>query len=91
MKLSFIRPNLELKPYIESLWVFESENGLPNADHSMPAPNGCPKPTFRTLSKQEGMREVGSTFWKFLVSNLGMAHERSSAGKTLVPEEAKKN
>ena len=46
MKLSFISPDLELQPYIESLWVFQSLNGLPEADHSMAAPNGCPKLIF---------------------------------------------
>ncbi len=43
MKLSFIEPRVELKPYIRSIWVFESEVGLPASEVSLAAPNGCPK------------------------------------------------
>ncbi len=43
MKLSFIEPRIELKPYIQSIWVFESQVGLPVSDISLAAPNGCPK------------------------------------------------
>ena len=30
-----------------------------------------------------GMRKVGTTFWEFFVSNLEMAHARSTAGMKL--------
>jgi len=43
MKISFVTPRDELRPYIESFWVLESPNGLPGAAHSIAAPNGCPK------------------------------------------------
>lgn len=43
MKFIFVQPRLELRPYIESLWVFESANGMPAADTSMCVPNGCPR------------------------------------------------
>lgn len=43
MKLTFIQPRLELRANVESLWVFESEIGLPPMDQSLAAPNGCPK------------------------------------------------
>jgi AraC-like DNA-binding protein len=43
MRLSFVQPRPELEPYIESFWVFESPVGMPLADTSMAAPNGCPK------------------------------------------------
>lgn len=43
MKFSFVQPRLELRPYIESLWVFESADGMPAADTSLCVPNGCPK------------------------------------------------
>ena len=43
MKLSFIRPRPELQPYVESLWVFESADGIPPERQSLAAPNGCPK------------------------------------------------
>ena len=28
MRLSFVKPRLELQPYIESFWVFESATGI---------------------------------------------------------------
>jgi AraC-like DNA-binding protein len=43
MRLTFVRPWQELRPYIESFWVFESDSGLPAADTSIAAPNGCAK------------------------------------------------
>jgi AraC-like DNA-binding protein len=43
MKLSFVQPRAELQPYIESFWIFESAIGMPAADRSMAAPNGCAK------------------------------------------------
>jgi AraC-like DNA-binding protein len=43
MRLSFVQPRPELKPYIESFWVFESPVGMPVTDTSMAAPNGCSK------------------------------------------------
>jgi AraC-like DNA-binding protein len=42
MKLQFIQPRLELKPYITKLWLFENNNGL--VDHgTLVAPNGKAK------------------------------------------------
>ena len=43
MKVTFINPRKELQPYIKSLWVCESAVGMPSADVSLAAPNGCPK------------------------------------------------
>lgn len=43
MKISFVQPRAELRAYISSLWVFESDVGIPRADRSLAAPNGCPK------------------------------------------------
>lgn len=43
MKLTFVKPRRELQPYIKSLWVFESSDGMPAADRSLAAPNGSPK------------------------------------------------
>jgi AraC-like DNA-binding protein len=43
MRLSFVQPRMELQPYIESFWLFESPLGMPPTDTSMAAPNGCPK------------------------------------------------
>lgn len=43
MRLTFVQPLRELRPFIESFWVFESDSGLPAADASIAAPNGCAK------------------------------------------------
>lgn len=43
MKLTFVKPRPELRPYIESFWVFESPTGFPANDTSIAAPNGCSK------------------------------------------------
>jgi AraC-like DNA-binding protein len=43
MKIHFISPYDELKPYIRSMWVFESPVGMPASDVNIAAPNGCPK------------------------------------------------
>jgi hypothetical protein len=43
MRLSFVEPRAELKPYVQSFWVFESPIGMPPTEHSLAAPNGCPK------------------------------------------------
>ena len=43
MKITFVESNGQLKPYIESIWVFESPFGFPARDSSIAAPNGCPK------------------------------------------------
>ena len=43
MNLSFIEPRNELKPYIKSIWIFESMFGMPVHDMNLAAPNGCPK------------------------------------------------
>lgn len=43
MRISFMQPRPELQPYVESFWIYESHCGMPPADTSMAAPNGCPK------------------------------------------------
>jgi len=43
VKITFVECNSQLKPYIESIWVFESPFGFPAGDSSIAAPNGCPK------------------------------------------------
>lgn len=43
MKLTFVHPRQELTRYIDSLWIFESDIGLPQMDQNLAAPNGCPK------------------------------------------------
>lgn len=43
MKIRFVTPRTELRPYIQSFWVLESRNGLPAAANSIAAPNGCAK------------------------------------------------
>ncbi len=43
MKITFIEPYGVLKPYIKSIWVFESRFGIPPFDSNLAAPNGCCK------------------------------------------------
>ncbi len=43
MKLYFVKPCIELIPYIKSIWIFESQFGMPLRDMNLAAPNGCPK------------------------------------------------
>lgn len=43
MKLVFIPPRTELKPYVSKIWLFESELGLPPGEKSLIAPNARPK------------------------------------------------
>lgn len=43
MKVSFVKPRPELRPYVMAFWVFESALGLPQNDTNLAAPNGCPK------------------------------------------------
>jgi AraC-like DNA-binding protein len=43
MHFSFIEPYPELKPYIKSIWVFESPVGMQPSDSNLAAPNGCCK------------------------------------------------
>jgi AraC-like DNA-binding protein len=43
MNLSFVEIRQELKPYIQSLWVFESPIGMPKSANNLCVPNGCPK------------------------------------------------
>jgi len=72
MKLSFVQPRPELRPYVESLWVFESAAGMPAEHQSLAAPNGCPKLIFlygnsltsivngRVQDSREGLYFVGN-------------------------------
>ena len=43
MRISFVQPRQELRPYIETFWVFESPNGIPLSGRSLAVPNGCAK------------------------------------------------
>jgi len=43
VRLSFVKPRLELQPSIESFWVFESATGIALTDRNLAVPNGCPK------------------------------------------------
>jgi len=46
VRVSYVEPRTELRPYVQSIWVFESHVGLPLSDHSLAAPNGCAKLIF---------------------------------------------
>src|SRR5689334_11237004 len=43
LHLTFLKPREELALYIRTIWVCESEHGLPLNDQSIAAPNGCAK------------------------------------------------
>jgi len=43
VKLSFVKHRLELQPYIESFWIFESTTGIALTDRNLAVPNGCSK------------------------------------------------
>lgn len=43
MLLKFIQPVPELQPYIDTMWVFESDFGVPVTDNRVIAPNGKAK------------------------------------------------
>lgn len=43
MKISFIEPRIELKPYIKSMWIFESPIGMPLSAAGLAAPSGSSK------------------------------------------------
>lgn len=43
MRLLFVKPRQELRPYIESFWVFESMTGISLTDGNLAVPNGCSK------------------------------------------------
>ena len=43
MRISFVQPRQELRPYIEAFWVFESPNGIPLTSRTLAVPNGCAK------------------------------------------------
>jgi AraC-like DNA-binding protein len=43
MNVSFVQVRPELRPYIQSLWVFDSPIGMPSTENNLAAPNGCPK------------------------------------------------
>ncbi|HSD63281.1 MAG TPA: DUF6597 domain-containing transcriptional factor [Ignavibacteriaceae bacterium] len=46
MTFSFFKPIAELKPYVKSIWVFESPLGMPEADMNLAVPTGCSKLIF---------------------------------------------
>ena len=43
MEIEFVEPRAELRPYIESFWIFDGPEGLPADDSSIVVPNGCAK------------------------------------------------
>src|SRR5262252_3532368 len=40
--LRFVQPRAELRPYVHTIWLVESPNGLPQRDQLV-VPNGCPR------------------------------------------------
>ena len=86
MNLSFVQPRPELRPYIKSIWVFESALGMPPADTSLAAPNGCPKLIIlcenSLESTVEGRVQVSREGLYFVGNRDSSALIRSSSRKT---------
>jgi hypothetical protein len=57
MKITPVKPVLELEPFIQAFWVFESPFGFPTNDRSIVAPNGCSKPVI----PYENSRSIGAS------------------------------
>ncbi len=96
MKLSFIEPRIELKPYIQSIWVFESAVGLPSSDISLAAPNGSAKLIFNSEnslittvlgrhheSEEQNLYFVGMRDVPVVLSST--SKKRVSSGSSFVP------
>ena len=87
MKLTFVKPCIELTPYIQSIWIFESPIGLPAADINMAAPNGCSKLIFSyenpIISTVEGRAVKSKEHNLYFVGNRDISVQVCTAeGKT---------
>jgi AraC-like DNA-binding protein len=87
MKLSFVTPREELRPYIDSFWVFESETGIALDDGNLAVPNGCAKfviPYENSLfGMSDGRTGVSREHGLYFVGNRVKAtHIHSSARQT---------
>jgi len=87
MNMSFVQPRIELKKYIQSIWVFESPIGMPLSDPSLAAPNGCPKLIINCenaiISTVEGHPQKSKEQGVYLVGNRdGPVHLSTPRGKT---------
>lgn len=73
MRVRFIEPKPELRPYVEAFWLLESAFGLPESDISTAAPNGCPKliiPCENSIfSIADGRISLSSTAQMYFVGN----------------------
>jgi len=73
MQVTFIKPRVELKPYVQSLWIFESPIGLPATGHNLAAPNGCSKliiPYQNSITSiADGRRQESVEFGLYFVGN----------------------
>jgi len=87
MRVSFIQPRKELRPYIESFWVLESATGMAVADQNLAAPNGCSKLLIpyenSLLGTWEGRTGVSREHGMYFIGNRDTATLiHSSARKT---------
>jgi len=87
LKITFITPHAELRPYVESFWVLESPNGLPATAKSIAAPNGCSKLIVpyenSVISVADGRVQTSWALRMYFVGNRDSATLiRSSAHKT---------
>jgi AraC-like DNA-binding protein len=87
VKLSFVKPQEELQPYIESFWVFESANGMRLTDRSLAVPNGSAKLIIPYENSLVGACEDRSGVSRehglyFVGNRVKATHIHSSARKT---------
>src|SRR5262249_32809595 len=80
-------PRRELQSYLESIWIFESPNGLPAHDASIIAPNGCPKLIFLAenslVTESNGKTSVSPEGKLYFVGNkVSSALLRTNSTKT---------
>jgi AraC-like DNA-binding protein len=73
MKITFVKPRVELSTLVKFIWVFESPVGMPVSDTSLAAPNGSPKLIINCensiISTAEGRAEKSKEQGLYFVGN----------------------
>lgn len=87
MKILFIEPYRELKPYIRSIWMVESPVGMPPLENNLAAPNGSAKLIFNfqnsIIANVDGkLQQSKEHCLYFAGARDSAAHLHTSSGKT---------
>lgn len=73
ISVSFVTPRLELLPFIDRIWIFESLIGFPTNDENIVAPNGCAKLVVAIenslISRADGRVETSKENGVYFVGN----------------------